>query len=155
MAKDPRPRVRASVGLRRISKTTRASRATTGRELRAQFKTLQDNLRKAIRQIKDVAPAALYHAMEPIYDESQILVPVDTRALKKSGFLEVTTFRGNPVIAIGYGKGGKPFYAEYVHEDLDAGHKAPTQAKFLQEPWERQQSKIPNRIAAFMSKTLK
>jgi hypothetical protein len=71
-------------------------------------------------------------ALEPTFDKSQELVPVLTGALKRSGFLGVGESRGKKVAEIGYGRGGVPFYAARVHEDLDVYHKPPTQAKFLE-----------------------
>ena len=71
--------------------------------------------------------------LEDVYQESQALVPVDTEALKKSGRIEERR-QENGLLegTVEYGGQAAP-HALYVHEDLDAQHAAPTQAKYLEE----------------------
>jgi hypothetical protein len=63
---------------------------------------------------------------EGIYNISQVLVPVDTGALKESGRIRENadgTFRVEYTMP----------YAVFVHEILEHGHMLPTQAKFLED----------------------
>ena len=63
--------------------------------------------------------------------ESQKIVPVDTGSLKNSSF---TRSRGDDTVAVEVQVGYTAGYALYVHENLDARHKAGKQAKFLEQP---------------------
>ena len=74
----------------------------------------------------------MLEAMVPIKRKADYYTPVDTGALLESGYLEINSFRGNPRVEIGFGRGGKPFYTVYVHEILEYRHAEPTQAKFLE-----------------------
>ena len=148
-------RVKASVGLRRISNRTAPTAAIATMNMNAQFKQIRKNLEKVLGNIDNMLPVALEDAMRPIFDESQRLVPKDTLRLMHSGFLETGTFRGKPTVNIGYAKGNSPDYAVYVHENLYNEHKSPTQAKFLEEPMKRQMHLIAGRVAASMRKRMK
>lgn len=99
-----------------------------------------------VQHVEDVTPEILVEALEPAFKLSQIYCPQDTGKLKKSGYLESTTFRGIPTVEIGYGKGGDPDYAAVVHENMEYRHKAPTKAKFLQAALEEQDGDIKERI---------
>lgn len=61
-----------------------------------------------------------------ILDKSQDLVPVDTGELKESGHVEA---RGQEASVVYEAE-----HAVIVHEDLEARHEPPTQAKFLEQP---------------------
>lgn len=88
--------------------------------------------------------AGLYEAGTKIMAESQILVPVETGTLKRSGTVEEPVIDGDSAtVTLGYGYGeqinpnsGEPAtgYAVFVHENLEARHSPPTQAKFLEQP---------------------
>lgn len=66
-----------------------------------------------------------------VFQRSQILVPVDTKALKESGVIEeVGGPGGDKQYEIGYGGLTAP-YALWVHEDLTKYHEPPTQARFV------------------------
>lgn len=145
---------RASLGLRRISAGTPRSAAAATRDMRKQFQQVMTNLDNVLKAVKGLTPNALLAGLKPIFDASQELVPVDTSRLKNSGFLETGTFRGNPVVVIGYGKGNDPDYTIFVHENLNASHKAPTQAKFLQQPFQEQFNTILPRVQRFLKKSL-
>lgn len=59
-------------------------------------------------------------------------VPVDTEALKRSGHVEVSgTGKGSRARVV-FGGRRDTYYALYVHENLQAFHKPPTCAKFLE-----------------------
>jgi len=66
-----------------------------------------------------------------IFARSQILVPVDTTALKSSGKVTVTGSGAGAKLEVAYGGGGAVHYAVYVHESVHIPHKPPTMAKFL------------------------
>lgn len=93
--------------------------------------------------------AGMQRAAEIVYKRSQVYVPVDTTALKKSG--RVVADRAGPfaqtysVIYGGVGVVGPVAgtvnptnvnmdvdYAWYVHENLHVHHAYPTQAKYLE-----------------------
>ena len=83
--------------------------------------------------------------MKKIFDESQILVPVETGALKASGHLtrapeypEQAYVEAN----ITYGNTGEVDYAVFVHEEMENIHTAPTQAKYLETPALRHRTEL-------------
>lgn len=145
-------KVGVSVGSQRISDGTRESVAAATRTTRKQFAQVQRNLQELLNTLRNATPEAMVHALQPIYRESQSLVPVDSGDLKGSGFLQVTERGKEPKVALGYGRGGKPFYTAFVHENLEAKHKAPTQAKFLQQPLDDQFHLIQPRIVEYLRK---
>lgn len=76
-----------------------------------------------------IAPA-LTKCGNAILKKSQVYVPVDTTALKKSGKVEVAGVGKGTKVTVGYGGPDAP-YALYVHEDPGAKHAAPTCFKYL------------------------
>ncbi len=80
----------------------------------------------AKKDAKNIA-AGLQKCAEVLLKKSQMFVPVDTGALKKSGRVVVT----------GSGFGAKAFvqydgpYAIYVHENLTMYHTPPTRSRYL------------------------
>lgn len=117
-----------------------------------QMANIRNNLRKVLRKIDNATGPAIVFGMQPIFDESQILVPVKTGALKRSGFLDVERRGGGASAAIGYAKKGEPLYAIIQHERLDFSHQAPQQAKYLEEAVNRHIDKIQPRVAEFIRK---
>jgi hypothetical protein len=103
-----------------------------------------------ISHITDAAPEALKLALEPTFRASQEQVPVDTGALKDSGYLEIVRRGKNSVVEIGYGRNGFPDYAAVVHEDTTVPHKSPTKAKFLEDPLHKDYFKILDRTVQLM-----
>ena len=93
-------------------------------------------LQKLPSQVNTLVQKAFVDVMDLVYQQSQQLVPVDTGALRASAQFthSVLGSMEKPQAAIEYG-GGAVYYAVYVHEDLQARHKAPTQAKFLEAPF--------------------
>lgn len=76
---------------------------------------------------------ATFEKANTIMTDSKKLVPVDTGALKNSGFAENPVVSGKLVtVKIGFGGVAVP-YAIKVHEDLTAHHTV-GQAKYLEEP---------------------
>jgi hypothetical protein len=116
--------------------------------VRDQFRELQYALESVYQQLEDASPAIMYNALLPTFDKSQMYVPVKTGDLKASGYLEITdTVRGSQRVELGYGRGGQPWYAMYVHENLNSYHKPPTRAKWLQEAVYEDLPELPNRLA--------
>lgn len=102
-------------------------------DMRSQMLELQHILDEVFDQIEGISPQIMLNALGPTFAISQHLCPVDTGALKASGYLEITSARtGGTRVEIGYGRGGNPFYAVYVHEMTSIYHKPPTMAKWLQ-----------------------
>lgn len=122
------------------------------------------------RKIVEGASAGLYEAGTIIMANSQILVPVDTGTLKRSGEVEMPELSddGDSVsVTVGYGYGtaypakaegedpdGEHGYGWYVHQVAvrKSGHvvrhKPPTQAFFLKVPAEAMASAFPEIIEA-------
>lgn len=67
---------------------------------------------------------------------SKELVPVDTGLLKSTGVMLAEGEGFNTVVTVSYGS-PEAHYALYVHEDMNAAHAYPTQAKFLEQPAEQ------------------
>ena len=128
--------VSINVGLSRVSKAVNPAEPAFVAQMQAQAKALTDSLLKIMKAFEDVSPDVMMEALQPTFDKSQIYCPVMTGELRSSGYLEVTSYRGSPRVEMGYAKGGNPRYAVYVHENVEAKHEPPTQAKFLQRAME-------------------
>lgn len=111
-----------------------------------QVRELTDILRSICDQFGDVTPEICRDALEPTFEKSKVYCPKDTHRLVNSGYLEITGFRGQPRVEMGYAKGGDPHYAVLVHENLNMHHQPPTQAKFLQRAVEEDLPDIAVRI---------
>jgi hypothetical protein len=89
---------------------------------------------------------AFWAECQEILQESMEIVPVATGRLKSTApivsHLEQTTTTATAIL--GYGTD----YGIYVHENLMARHKAPTQAKFLEIPILQRAPNIPRNIVA-------
>jgi hypothetical protein len=80
------------------------------------------------------AARVLYRRGTRVLEVAQRLAPVDTGALRSSGFVELPDVRGGGVkVVIGFGGAAAP-YALIVHEDLSSRHTT-GQAKFLEVPF--------------------
>lgn len=74
---------------------------------------------------------AVWLELANVMNESKKLCPVDTGALRGSGYVpEPIVSDGNIRAEIGYSQG----YAYWVHELIDNVHEPPTQAKYLEMP---------------------
>src|SRR5262245_48843185 len=102
--------------------------------------------RRFIKHMEVQSPEVLLEALEPAYDLSQTYCPVDTGAMKDSGYLQITQRGQYPTVEIGYGKGGVPPYTEAVHENMEWRHKNPTRSKWLQTALAEEASDIQDRI---------
>lgn len=146
---------RTSIGYRRIPSQTRASNAAATRSLREQFRQVEKNLKALIASIEDATVPAVRAGLKPIFKRSQELVPVDTGALKQSGFLVVQRTKGKIQAEIGYARANKPNYAVFVHENLNMRHKAPTQAKFLERAIDEEFPKVHGIIVSYLRSRLR
>lgn len=93
-------------------------------------------LRQMSNQINNMVRNTVKEVVEKIFQESQLLVPVNTGALKNSGEIidEEASMDGTFTSSyVTYGNGAVN-YAVKVHEDLEMYHTAPTRAKFLEIP---------------------
>jgi len=109
-------------------------------ELQAVLRSAQQNAPKAVAQ-------AIYEEAQVIFAKSQVLVPVDTSALRGSGDVSAIQGSGQGVyVDIFYGGPAAP-YALYVHEIIGNYHKAPTQAKYLEQPFMESLAQIQNNIS--------
>lgn len=145
------PRFNANIGLKslrfRDAETTKATR-----DARADMKTVIKNYRDLLAHIENVTPEILYNSLLSTFRKSQNYCPKDTGAMRDSGYLEITQFRGKPTVEIGYGRGGNPIYTAAVHENMEWRHKAPTRAKWLQLALNEDATAIQERIVNYYGK---
>jgi hypothetical protein len=115
--------------------------ATTNREFyvdTSDIKLLADAIARIPSNFPNLLEKAIYEEANVIFNESQKLVPVDTGALRASGFVHAPKNENNRTfVRVTYG-GPAAHYALYVHENLYSTHTAPTQAKYLETPLYRQ-----------------
>lgn len=137
---------RGRVGTQRITKNLRPSQASYTREIRAQMQGIEEEVSAIINQLKGVTPVVLEDALRPTFEKSQFYCPKDTHALVNSGYLEAHRTPSGIHVEIGYGKGGDPHYAVFVHEMTSYYHETPTRAKFLQVAIQEDADAIPERI---------
>lgn len=141
-----------SVGRVRVTSAAQPSEAGYIRSIRSQMDVLLKNFKAVIDRIENVTPEALRFGLQPIFDRSQELVPVDSGDLKASGFIEVRRLSGGSTAVVGYGRFGIPSYAGFVHEMLSIPHAPPTQAKYLEAAVNEKIGDFGRRVALFMSK---
>jgi hypothetical protein len=107
------------------------------KDYRLEVEGMNDLLDMLVRGGRDAVAVSgryLYAHAAKVFERSQYEVPVDTGALRSSGFITQPFVVGNQVaISIVYGQAAAP-YALWVHEILDAYHEPPTKAKFLEDP---------------------
>jgi hypothetical protein len=78
-----------------------------------------------------------------IFNLSQKQVPVDTGHLRSTGAVsDPDITQGSVEVTIGY---SAP-YALFVHEDLQAHHKPPTKAKYLEDPFNTVMGNLESRL---------
>jgi len=147
--------IRARIGRLRVTRAVTNPSAAAGiRSMREQMKDLQEIMGRLVKEVKGVSKEALLVGMRPVFARSQELVPVASGKLKKSGFLVAKDTSRGPIIEVGYGKEGRPFYAAIVHENVEANHKSPTQAKYLQAAIEQQGPTVGRRVTNYISKEI-
>jgi hypothetical protein len=108
---------------------------------------LQAVLRAAQLEAPKAVAIAIYEEAQVIFAKSQVLVPVDTSALRGSGDVSAIQGSGQGMyVDIFYG-GPAASYALYVHEIIGNYHKPPTQAKYLEQPFMQSLAEIQNNIS--------
>lgn len=142
--------LRFPVGSQRITSSMRPSQAAYTRDARAAMEAVVKNFKGIVDAAEMTSASAISYALEAIYYTSQELVPVDTMRLKKSGYIDVRRKRGHITGEVGYGKGGDPHYAVFVHEMLHFYHKPPTQAKFLEAAVMRHKGELMDRYYEYL-----
>jgi hypothetical protein len=122
-----------------------------------------DKLKKMLsdsgRESGKEAGQAIWEEANSIFAKSQILVPVDTGALRGSGGVSAPqSDEKNLFVDIFYG-GPAASYALIVHEIQGNYHNPPTQAKYLEQPFMEAlpdiQKNMANRIMELLSKGAK
>jgi len=93
--------------------------------------------------------AALYEEAEEIMAEAKALTPVDTGALRASGFVSPPS---GGSVELGFGGPATP-YAIIVHEDLSAFHPV-GQAKYLEQPLAEHFGQVENKLGRAIGKAL-
>lgn len=89
---------------------------------------------------------ALHREAERIMRTSKQEVPVDTGALRDSGYVEPATITAAGVeVILGYGGAAIP-YALRQHEELSYAHTV-GKAKYLEDPWKAAQTDMDERLA--------
>lgn len=105
--------------------------AILGSQSQGAFKELADLFRDYVAELEAFLPQDLAGALEPTMELSLGYCPVDTGELYDSAYLAVESYRGGARVEMGYGRGGQPDYAIFVHE-MPYKHAAPTRDKFLE-----------------------
>lgn len=114
-----------------------------------------ENLNALPEQIISALGRALYQEGEGLMAEAKPITPIDTGVLRSSGFVKPPAVTDNDIVVeVGFG-GAAASYALIVHERLDAYHNPPTQAKYLEEPFNRRTKGYNERIARAVIATLK
>lgn len=108
----------------------------------------------ASRLVREAAARGLFQASESILTASKPLVPVDTGALRASGFVEPPNPRAELMQAtIGYGGPAAP-YAVVQHERVDFRHVV-GQAKYLEQPLLEAAPRVPRQIARHVRQAIR
>lgn len=115
----------------RVGLGSRSGHKYNAADLNRQLNRLVANFQGLTDHMGSQAPEILYQALEPTFEKSKVYCPKDTGALVGSGYLEVEQTKNGAQAAIGYARGGRPWYAVYVHE-IPRYHKEPTRWKWLQ-----------------------
>jgi hypothetical protein len=103
----------------------------------ASFKGLDvliNNLKLAEEKAPALLSKALYEEALATLVDSQLLVPVDTGALRASGGVKQPEIVGKKIEVTMYYGGPAAPYALFVHEIARYKHAPPTQYKFLEAP---------------------
>lgn len=135
------------------SRYNRAYHTAGMRNLQKQFRQNMGEILGAlndfVKGVNEITPEVLADAMEETFGKALEYTPVDSGKLRESGYLETRSYHGRHIVAIGFGKGGKPSYAIYVHE-LPYAHEAPTRSKFLEAALDEDYYAILNKIPRLM-----
>jgi len=108
---------------------------------------LRNMLEVSGRDAGKVVGQAILEEANMIFAKAMILTPIDTGALRGSGGVSAPmNFPQGIGVDIFFGGPAAP-YALYVHEILYYKHNAPTQAKFLEQPFMERLPEIQKNMA--------
>lgn len=126
-------RITAFMGRKQIrsSMSNAGSQAALKQQFDASMEDILINLKDFIDHVDGATPDILIEALEPTFGKAIERTPVKNGDLRASGYLEARKYRGGAEVEIGFGRGGHPDYAIYVHE-IPRAHEDPTRDKFLQ-----------------------
>jgi hypothetical protein len=116
---------------------------------------LTRKLRNAGPEVVHAAAASLYQSAEAVMTSAkEEYVPVDTGALRDSGFVELPEIDGsNVLVTMSFG-GPAVDYAVIVHEDMTARHPHGGGPKYLQQPLEQRLDEINNKLIEDMNRAM-
>ncbi len=128
------PDVNIKVGRVRVTKAVSPGEPGYIRSMRIQTGQLEKIIKQVVLKVHAATAHAIVYALQPIFDYSQEIVPVESGDLKRSGYLkaDAKTVLGKIRAQIGYALYGKPHYAAFVHEMLHIPHQKGKQAKYLE-----------------------
>lgn len=129
MAKQFRPKV--FMGKQNFRSSDEGAENALNQQFQSSLKEIVDNLWDFVQHMENVSADMLVEALEPTFGKAIEYCPKDTHELVNSAYLEAESFRGGARAEMGFGKGGNPFYAIYVHE-MPYNHAYPTRSKFLE-----------------------
>ncbi len=141
------------VGRQQIGRGISPTMANYVESIRGQMKVIQTNLQRVVDHVHKVTPEAIRFGLEPVFAESQRLIPVDTGDLKRSGYIETRQTSAGTTAELGYGRFGKPDYAAFTHEILFYRHAPPTQARFLSQAVDTKIGDFKRRVELFYRKS--
>lgn len=103
-----------------------------------------------ISEFRDEFKKGFYQEGQRIMRKSKKQCPIDSGRLRASGRVHkpVQDMKGNVSMDLSYGTN----YAVYVHENLEAYHKPPTKAKFLEDPVREELPHMVENIIARVNK---
>lgn len=137
-------RFRSFMGKQNLGSTP-TSEGDAYRNFKSSFDAAMSNLSRWIDHMHGVSADIAVEALEETFGKALEYTPVASGELRQSGYLEKEQYRDNAVAVIGFGRGGNPPYAIYVHE-MPFHHEAPTRSKFLQSAVDEDMEDIKARV---------
>lgn len=108
---------------------------------------MQAVLAGIVQNLPQRAAAALYQEAEAIMAIAKTRTPVDTGALRASGYTAPPDVSGDTIsVELGFG-GAASEYAVFVHERFDLKHAPGTGPKFLEDPLKEAAPGLADRLA--------
>lgn len=141
-------RTKVVMGKQNIRSSDSSSAAHLSRAFQASMAGVLGNLDRFISHMEGVSADIVADALEPTFGKAIDYCPKDTHDLVNSAYLEARPFRGGARAEMGFGRGGVPNYAVYVHEMTAYNHEWPTRAKFLEAAVDEDTDDILGRVAA-------
>lgn len=116
---------------------------------------LEDKLKEIQEKLLEGLEEAFSDYADTVEEQSKVLVPVDTGALKESFFKEVKVSSGRIGLNIGYDEKDELGYAVIVHEHPEYRHEPPTRNKFLEIPLKNNLRNLKKSVEEEVGKALK